>query len=297
MQIAYIDKKFKSDSLYLIARAQEIVEEYQDMNFRITVRQLYYQLVSRDYIPNSDKSYKRLVGIIGDARLAGLISWEALEDRTRNLRGLSHWDNPRQVMKAARNSYRRDKWEGQDYLVEVWVEKEALSNVVGRVCDRLDVPYIACRGYMSLSEMWEAGQRFARAIKSGQSPIIIHLGDHDPSGVDMTRDIRDRLNMFVNNHVNTNTLEVHRIALNMEQIEDYNPPPNPAKVTDSRADDYIKRYGRVSWELDALRPDVLDTLITDAVLVYRDDSVYDAVVKREKAEIAAIDKAINGIII
>lgn len=292
--IPYIEKRFTKTSMDLIESAEEIVNEYTAMDYKITVRQLYYQLVARDIIPNSQKSYKRLVSLIGDARMAGLISWDALEDRTRNLKGLQHWEYPQQVLTAARHSYRRDKWEGQPHLVEVWVEKEALSSVVSRTCRRLDVDYLSCRGYMSLSEMWAAGQRFVSAIEDGRQPVIIHLGDHDPSGVDMTRDIFERLELFVGYHIG-NLTEVKRVALNMDQIETYNPPPNFAKVTDSRATGYIKKYGRVSWELDALPPDVLDAVIADNVLAYRDEEIFQGVVQREAEELAAIDRAIGGI--
>lgn len=292
--IPYIEKRFTAASMGLIEAAGEVVEEYTAMDYKITVRQLYYQLVARDIVPNSQKSYKRLVSLIGDARMAGMISWEALEDRTRNVKGLQHWDHPQQVLRAARHSYRRDKWEGQPYMVEVWVEKEALASVVARTCQRLDVDYLSCRGYMSLSEMWAASQRFVEAIENGRQPVIIHLGDHDPSGIDMTRDIFDRLDLFVGYHISNET-EVKRVALNMDQVEAYGPPPNPAKITDSRATGYIKQFGKASWELDALPPNVLDAVISENVLAYRDESVYKEVVAREALELAAIDRAIKGI--
>jgi len=292
--IPYIEKRFTAASMGLIEAAGEVVEEYTAMDYKITVRQLYYQLVARDIVPNSQKSYKRLVSLIGDARMAGMISWEALEDRTRNVKGLQHWDHPQQVLRAARHSYRRDKWEGQPYMVEVWVEKEALASVVARTCQRLDVDYLSCRGYMSLSEMWAASQRFVEAIENGRQPVIIHLGDHDPSGIDMTRDIFDRLDLFVGYHISNET-EVKRVALNMDQVEAYGPPPNPAKITDSRATGYIKQFGKVSWELDALPPNVLDAVISENVLAYRDESIYKEVVAREALELAAIDRAIKGI--
>lgn len=288
MKIAYIEKSFRDSSLELIELANEVIEDYQGRGYTLTLRQLYYQLVARDLIPNSQKSYSRLGSIINDARLAGLIDWQAIEDRTRNLAHLTDWDSPQEIVRAARNSYRIDHWAGQQYRPEVWVEKEALAGVVQRACRPLDVDYMSCRGYMSQSEMHEAALRFQRYYDDwGQEPLIIHLGDHDPSGVDMTRDIFDRLELFMGG------LEVNRIALNFDQIERYNPPPNPAKITDSRSDSYIAEYGRSSWELDALDPDVLVSLITSTILSYRDDDVYDEVIEREKQERAMIDKAVR----
>lgn len=286
-KIAYIEKNFRQDSLDLIDTANGIIEDYQARGYLLTLRQLYYQMVSRDILVNSQKSYDRLGAIISDGRLTGLIDWDAIEDRTRNLAGLQDWDSPEQIVKVARNSYRIDHWENQPVRPEVWVEKEALAGVVQRACQPLDVDFMSCRGYMSQSEMHSAALRFQRYNDAGQVPLVIHLGDHDPSGIDMTRDIYDRLDLFMGG------LEVRRIALNYDQIEEYNPPPNPAKVTDSRAGSYMSIYGRSSWELDALDPDVLVDLITNTVLQYRDDDYYQDVLKREKEERARIDKAVQ----
>ena len=208
--------------------------------------------------------------IINDARLAGLLDWDYIVDRTRNLRGLAHWETPSSVIDSAAYGYRTDRWANQPHRVEVWIEKDALVGVIAGACNRLDVPFFSCRGYTSQSELWGAGQRLARYSRLGQDPIVIHLGDHDPSGIDMTRDIGDRLALF------GAEVTVRRIALNMDQVEAYSPPPNPAKLTDARATGYISRYGNESWELDALDPATLDALITATIDDYRDPDQWDA---------------------
>lgn len=232
--------------------------------------------------------YKTTGSLINDARLAGLIDWNAIEDRTRNLKGLAHWSSPKDIIESAAYSYRRDVWLHQNYHVKVWVEKEALANVVGRVANELDVSYFCCRGYVSQSEMWSAAQRFIRYQSEGKYCVLIHLGDHDPSGIDMSRDIQERLVMF---GVNSNAFEFRRIALNLEQISLYNPPPNPAKITDSRSTSYINKFGDESWELDALEPRVLHDLITDNVTEFMDEEEVKRVrqqVEREKYVMDAI---------
>ena len=155
------------------------------------------------------------------------------------------------------------------------MEKEALVDVVGKACTELDVPFFACRGYVSQSEMWTASQRFCESDKAN---YIVHLGDHDPSGVDMTRDIEDRMELF------GVEVEVRRIALNFNQVERYNPPPNPAKITDSRAKGYISRFGRESWELDALNPSTIKELVSDEVLLLTDIDLWDVERQREVRE-------------
>ncbi len=252
----FVPRQFSDGSTTIIKRANQIIVEYQRQGFTLTLRQLYYQFVARGIIPNKQTEYKRLGSIINDARLAGLIDWAAIEDRTRNLDTPAAWDDPQSLIDICAKTYDIDRWATQSTRVEVWIEKEALAGVIAPICEEFRVPHFACRGYSSQSEQWAAGKRFARYHRNGQNVIVLHLGDHDPSGIDMTRDNTDRLAMFARNDV-----EVRRLALNMDQVKQYNPPPNPAKLTDSRCEGYIERFGAESWELDALEPNVIDGLI------------------------------------
>jgi hypothetical protein len=285
-KIAYIEKNFRAETLEIVEQANAIIKEYEDQGFDLTLRQLYYQFVARDLIPNTQRDYKRLGSIINDARLAGLIDWESIVDRTRNLQALGHWNSPESIIRSAERGYHIDFWKRQEYRPEVWVEKEALIGVFARVCNELDIPYFACKGYNSQSEMWGASQRFLQYIDDEQIPIVLHFGDHDPSGVDMTRDIEDRLEMFTEQY----GVEVNRLALNWDQIEMYNPPPNFAKITDSRAVAYIAEYGEDSWELDAMEPQVLAGLVREAVDGIRDDSTWAEDEEREELEKAQLRK-------
>jgi hypothetical protein len=282
-KIQYEEHKFRRKSLDLISQANAILSEYEAQGYAVTVRQLYYQFVSRGLIPNSQKSYNRIKSLVGEARLAGLIDWEAIEDRSRYIVSVQHWESPGEIMLAAAQSYRIDKWEGQTHKPEVWIEKEALAGVIGGVCRELDVPYFACKGFTSLSAIWRAGQRLGKTSRNGQIPVILHLGDHDPSGIDMTRDIETRVERFAGRPV-----EVSRLALNMDQIERYDPPPYWVKETDSRAPEYVKRFGSKNWELDALSPSVIVKLIRDAVLGLRDEEIWDAKVAEEEEHRATL---------
>lgn len=254
---AFIERKFSDGSLDIIKKATTIIADYQAQGFTLTLRQLYYQFVSRDLLPNKQTEYKRLGSIINDARLAGMIDWSVIEDRTRNVKTVTAWDDPAELIEASAEQYKEDLWAEQKYRPEIWIEKDALIGVIESVCKKYRVPFYACRGYSSQSEQYRAGKRFERQIDADLTPIVLHLGDHDPSGVDMTRDNADRLEMFAYQRV-----ELRRLALNMDQIEQYNPPPNPAKETDSRSTGYIEKFGDSSWELDALDPRVIDLLIS-----------------------------------
>lgn len=276
-KIQYKEISFRQKSLDLIELINSVIDEYSAQGYELTLRQAYYQLVARGYIENNERSYKNIGSLINDGRLAGLIDWNSITDRTRNLRNRAHWDQPQDVIYSAKYSYLLDKWEGQPNYVEVWVEKDALIDIVGQACRPLDTPHFSCRGYTSQSEMWSAAQRFIRQ-KNREARYIIHLGDHDPSSIDMTRDIQERLEMFGAD------VYVKRVALTMNQVTTYNPPPNPAKITDSRCGKYIDQYGEESWELDALEPQMLTKLITNEVTALRDDAIYQAICDREEAE-------------
>jgi hypothetical protein len=262
------------EKMAMIAAAVDILTEYEEKGYQLTLRQLYYQFVARDLIKNDDRNYKRLGSAVSDGRMWGFIDWEHLVDRGRNFLTRTHWRDPAEIIAATAHSFSRDRWENSEYRFEVWVEKQALEDIVSRACTPLDVGYLACKGYMSQSEMWSAAQRIRAFEDTGQQVILLHLGDHDPSGIDMTRDIADRLRGF------GCECDVQRIALTMEQIEQYGPPPNPAKVTDSRFEDYLSRYGSESWELDALEPEVIVELIRSHVQERVDES-YTAVHREE----------------
>ena len=277
-KIEYTPKNFSPANQAIVDTANKIIKEYMADRLKLTLRQLYYQFVARGLIENKASEYKRLGSIISDARLAGHIDWRAIEDRTRNLKDHYHNTDPGDAVKDALDYFKLDRWQGQDYRVEVWIEKEALVGVIAGICEELDVPYFACKGYVSQSEMWAASQRLISHQANCTKPIIIHLGDHDPSGIDMTRDIFDRHELFMEG----DGPEVKRIALNMNQAEEFNPPPNPAKITDSRAEGYISKYGGDSWELDALEPRMLRGLIRDTVTQYRDDDIYRIVLAEEE---------------
>jgi len=296
MRQQFIDWSPRGATAEVVAQADSICQEYRSMGYDLTLRQLYYQFVAADLIPNTQRSYKRLGSIVDSARLAGLLDWDYIVDRTRNVYRTDGDDtSPEDATRKTAEEYARQLWRDQPNHVEVWVEKEALAGVVERAASATGVNYFSCRGYVSQSEMHAAGMRFRSYAMRGKYGYIIHLGDHDPSGIDMTRDIRERLELFAGSAAP----EVRRIALNMDQIEEYNPPPNFAKVTDSRFTNYAVRYGEDSWELDALDPTTLNDLITREVLSLRDEALWTEAVERQEIErnqLAAVADAWDSVL-
>ncbi len=265
--------KANQDKLLLI---NGIISEYQEGGYRLTLRQLYYQLVSRDIIPNEPSEYGKLSRVLKEGRMAGVVDWDAIEDRLRVPSSPPSWNTPREALDMLARIYQRPRMEDQETYLEVWVEKDALSGVLSRVTRRYHIPIMVNRGYSSVTAMHDAWERF----DAFDQVKVIYLGDYDPSGLDMIRDIRDRITEFGKHFY----FEVLPVALTWEQIEEYVPPPNPAKLSDPRAKDFIAMYGSQSWEVDALRPEVLDALLDEAIRDNIDTDLYDATLNQEGAE-------------
>jgi hypothetical protein len=191
--------------------------------------------------------------------MGGVVDWDAIEDRLRRPDKPAAWEGPAEILQACINQYRCDRMKGQETYLEVWVEKDALSGVLKRVTYEYGIPIVVNRGYSSVSAMFDAHERFESASK--KEVKVIYIGDFDPSGQDMIRDIADRIWEFRGDY----NFSIVPIALTMEQIIDYAPPPNHAKITDPRAADYIIKQGDMSWEVDALKPEVLNRILTEAI--------------------------------
>jgi hypothetical protein len=287
------DHNFKPATLRTIAHANRIINTYMAEGYVLSLRQLYYQFVSEDLIENSKRSYDSLKNTMTNARMAGLVDWAAIEDRERTPKSWLIEETERNALKDVEMNFALDIWDRQNVYVEVWVEKAALAPVVRRACSRWSVPYLACKGYVSASEAYNAGKRFEDHYYCDRK-VIVHLGDHDPSGIDMTRDNRDRVQMFANDA----DVEVHRIALNRDQVDQYGPPPNRTKKTDSRAYEYIMEHGNDSWELDALKPQVINDLIDGHIrtLIDEDQWFEDRQEERERRKpLAALYKRFDEV--
>lgn len=251
-----------------LAQINRIIAEYSKKGYKLTLRQLYYQLVSRDIIANQQNEYKKLSDILTQGRMCGMVDWDAIVDRIRKAMCPAHWDSPADAMQSLIDQYRVNRMQGQDNYIEVWVEKDALSEVLGRVTKEYGINILVNRGYGSASSMYDAYRRF----RDFEHVRILYVGDFDPSGLDMIRDITDRIEEFLVEE--TIDFRVIPIALNRAQIDQYNPPPNPAKTTDSRYEKFAGKHGTQSWEVDSLDPTVLDKLLRTHIETLIDADMY-----------------------
>lgn len=256
----------------------DIIKKYTLQGYKLTLRQLYYQLVSKDIIANSLKEYAKLSKLLVQGRMFGLVDWDAIEDRTRKPYIPYSVIDVSDAIEDTIRTYRLDRMENQDVYIEVWVEKDALSGVLKRITSKYHVQLIVNKGYGSCTALYDASKRINDATENGKDAFILYLGDFDPSGMNMVEDIKKRLLEF------NCDVSVKRIALTQEQIKKYNPPPNPAKMTDPRAKSYVEQYGNKSWEVDALNPETLNELITDEIEDLIDIEKYNEMLEQEERD-------------
>jgi hypothetical protein len=286
---AYRQDNLRQSTLATIERINQVLEAAASDNVSMSLRQVYYKFVKNNWCPNSDREYKKIGDALDSGRMNGLISWTAIVDMNRALYGTNTQVAPEQLLEGLDRKFHLDLWADQQWRPEVWVEKLGMLNVIGDICSDLRVDYFACKGYNSQTEAWKAGQRMAGYVRKGQRPIVFYAGDYDPSGLDMIRDVRERLETFTGVAVT-----VVPIALTMNQIEELGSekcPPNPAKTTDSRSDGYVEMMEGLgydpdnipSWEVDALEPTYLRDLIQSNIDRLRDESAWDAALAREVA--------------
>ena len=244
----------------------------------------------RNIIPNEERAYQNLSRLVSDARLAGLVDWNAIEDRIRVPRKAAEWNSPKGLMDSALNSYRLPRWEDQPYQIELWVEKDALAGVLQPLSNTRHITLMVNRGYSSQTAMHDAYSRMREAYSQGKTCTILYLGDQDPSGEDMVRDISERLNDLYGTPV-----VIKKLAITPEQVATYNPPPNPAKMSDTRAAKFVEEFGYNSYEVDALPPNVLVQIINNAVDEYVNQDLMDEVIEREERDKVLIREAANQI--
>ena len=288
MKISYSKKRFYSKRRKLLDKMIGIMENYERRGYRLTVRQVYYQLLARNYIENTESDYDRVAEVLKDGRMVGEVNWNMIVDRGRVAKIHSEFGSPESFVDKVTTQYRRRRWEDQEHYVEVMVEKDALSAILEPVTSDLHVRLLANRGYSSVSALHDVALRLKKEFGRNKKCHILYLGDHDPSGLDMIRDVRDRLSGF------GCTVEVEHLALTKRQITEHALPHNPAKFSDSRKRKYVAQHGRKSWELDALDPEILKGVLESSIRRYLDEDKYDRIRDREKEDIAKMRRGLGA---
>jgi hypothetical protein len=251
----------------------EIVAEGTPM----TVRQVYYQAVTRGLIDKTEQQYKAICRILVLMRRDGSIDYDDIADNTRWMRKPTTFGSIEDALTETARLYRRQVWADLDCRVEVWLEKEALAGVLVEVTAKWDVPLMVTRGYPSLSYIHAAGEAIQ---SSGLETFIYYFGDRDPSGVDIARHVNENLSEFAGD-VPVNFVLV---AVTQDQIADMDLPTRPTKKSDSRAKGWEGR----SVEVDAIHPDDLRALAEACIVEHIPDGHMDVLLAAEQSERLAL---------
>ena len=273
----------------IVKAALEVFKQYDT---KLTLRQLYYRLVSNHLFSNTLNNYKRLSRIMVKAREQGDAPISCLEDRSRRIlgRGDTEYESAEEFLarklaslQDSWKSYTMPMWNDQQYNVVVSLEKGALSRLVSKVANMYSVRTFPTRGYPSFTYVQRMASYIRKRLK-GKQTVVIYFGDFDPSGIDIERDLTERLNRY-----KAGNFKVRRIALTREQILKYNLPPMPVKKSDARTPSFIAAYGNEAVELDALGPDILQHLVAEAI----EDYIYKEAWIRQLKEIESIKQWIK----
>lgn len=315
-KIRYRDTRLSADKLARIVTINRILKEYDGQ--ALSARQVYYRLVGENEIENTVRSYKNLTALLTDARYAGLVDWSAVEDRGREATIWSEHSSMDAAVRRAVDNFRLPRWRTQPKYVELWVEKQALEGVLEPLAAEEHVPLLVNKGYSSASAMKQAADRLTYRARvaieevedqlDGEDQreiIVLYLGDHDPSGVDMVRDVGTRLEEF-----GVQRLEIRRVALTRNQVDQFHLPPQPLKrgsapgdtkhrdddeLRDSRGAGYEAEHGDQSWELDAIPPREFIRIVQRALRSVIDREAMNAVIAQEARQTEVINKALAKI--
>ncbi len=338
----------------VVQHIRQIVKEYSDEGYVLTLRQLHYQFVKSNWIVNHDTAYKKLGSILDDCRYGGIIDWDAIEDRGRVPYLPFFVNNVEEGLQVILDQYRVNRQDEQENCIELWTEKDALSGILRRTTEKYHINLVVNKGYTSSSAIYNAYERVIENIAKDKKFIILYFGDHDPSGLDMVRDIEHRLMLFLTqgnklqrsmndkieewweeNGYGVYTLldyelvsekcvrrlmdgdgtekdekewdigklrfyiqekelfKVVPIGLTMEQIKTFDLPPNPTKITDSRADKYVKKFGKTCWEVDALNPKTLTEIVERHIKKNINMNVFKEQLERENKDKATLKSFID----
>ncbi len=321
------EKRGRGKAADTIALGQVAHDVLADARSAMTLRQLYYALVSVGAIPKVEPSYDRLKRVMKDLREDGTIPWDWLVDHTRAVFAPRTFDGVEGLLTDTAKLYRRDLMRQQKVAIQLWAESDSIGSVIAGVADRYCVPTFIGRGYSARGYLWAAAKDAVAAHEAGKTVHILHVGDFDPSGEDIYRDVEETLRLYaiavdldwpvadVRRYLLaelrqegidpaadlygrsewcwkleepwTHWLEFERLALTAEQIDEHNLPTRPPKTSDVRT---AKFTGSGTVEVEDLPVDVLLNIVETAILDRIDET---ALADAEMAEQSERDIALR----
>jgi hypothetical protein len=284
---------FRKKNKQLVDAAVEILKAEQPM----TLRQLFYRLLSAGKLTTAKKEYKRLGTVLTRLREAGAVPRNWLVDHTRSTLKPSSWSGLSDFAETVREAYRKDFWASLPHHVEVFVEKDAVAGTIQPVTEDYDVSLRVCRGYASVSFAGEIAD-FWRRIKK---PIFAYyLGDFDPSGFDIERDLHEKLSRYSGRECEYDPATASnfrfiwcRLGVTADDFGKHNLVRLPVKKKDKRAPGFISQYGTSCAEIDAIPPTELRRRVKEAIVQHIDDDEWQRLLVVEEAEQESLERMVK----
>ena len=268
-------------------RRKELIFDWAEQHHPVTVRQIFYRLSTLDVVPKSEQGYQAVSRLCTLMRRNGEIPYSYFSDHTRWVRRPTTHNTIQDALQETAHIYRKALWQDQAVVCEIWIEKEALTGVVYEVTSEFDVPLVPVRGYPSVTLLQAAAEQINTASRFGKKYHIFYFGDYDPSGVDIFRNISERLHEFSPQA----DLFISRPAVTEKQIREMQLPSRPTKKSDTRS----KGFGDESVELDAINPDKLREIVRDCIFSVLDQSALEHTLLIEKLEQESINQFVNSL--
>lgn len=272
--ISYGARPIKRRSRQDIEVIKDAILQALAIDAPMTVRQIFYRLVSNGVIGKTEGEYKStVVRLLGEMRRSGELPFHLIADNTRWMRKPHTWSSLESMLQRTAQAYRRSVWDNQDVYVEVWLEKDALAGVLYEETEAWDVPLMVTRGYPSLSYLYSAAETIAAQDKP---TFLYYFGDYDPSGLDIPRKVECDLRDFAPDA----DITFERVAVSRAQIESMKLPTRPTKKTDSRSKGFVGE----SVEVDAILPRTLRSIVQKCITQHIEPLAYGVLQAAEESE-------------
>lgn len=269
-------RRTHADSEKILEAVTEIVGA---ANGPITIRHLFYRLVSRGLLKKSEQEYRNLGNYLTRWRESGRLHWSAFADNTRWYYTHTSYDNMAAALETTIDNYRRNLWQSQGSYVEIWCEKDAIASILYKEASSWGVPVFPLRGFPSGTALHNAADIFKAQIRAGKEVYIYYFGDHDPSGTSIDASTISSLNNVHNVDIN-----FERVAVLPAQIEEYDLPTRPTKKSDTRS----KTFEGESVEIDAMDMEVLRDMVKDCIVRHINPQTWSSELAIEEQERATL---------
>lgn len=260
-----------------IDQITELVERYRDEGLLpITIRQLFYRLIAEYLLPKTEQSYQQLCEIVNRARRARVISMSAIRDDGFRMDRGSHYEGQSDFFDAvsrSAESYRIDRQDGQPNRLMLWCEAGGMVPQLRKICDPYSIPVASSGGFDSTTAKHDIAQQLSTAI----STTVLHIGDHDPSGVHIFNSLREDITAFANYY--DGDIQFTRLAVLPEHIAKYDLPTAPPKKSDRRSFE-----GDKTVQAEALDPAVMSQLVRESIESRLDIDAYHLALGQEEIE-------------